>query len=122
MPEKRQQRKTGAGGGGGKSTTRGARAGAKGKEKGVDLADLGKAGEHLIMSATELVVGAGFVIKGVKSLLQDEQGRKLLRELPFKAVNKGFDLAKKAGEEYRAKKRAGSKSSRSERGRKINVD
>lgn len=122
MPEKRQQRRTGGGGGGKGSTARGVRGGAKGKEKEVDLADLGKAGEHLIMSATELVVGAGFAIKGVKSLLTEQEGRKLLRELPFKAMTKGFDIAKKAGEDYRSKKQARSKSSRSKRSRKINVD
>jgi|GEM_PF-943621 len=122
MPEKRQRRATGAGG-----TGSGRKSGARGpesndREKGIDLADLEKAGEHLIMSAAELFVGAGFAIKGVKNLLQEEQGRKFLRELPFNVISKGFDMAKKAEEEYRARKGARSKANKSKRSRKINVE
>jgi len=122
MAEKRQHRKTGAGGRATGSKASGAGEKTKGKEKEVDLEELGKAGEHLIMSATELVVGTGFAIKGVKNLLEEKEGRKLLLELPFKAMSKGFDMVKKAEEDYRAKKKAGSRGSSSTKSRKINVD
>lgn len=121
MVEKRQQRKAGARGGT-KRTARGAGSRSKSSEREVDLADLEKAGEHLIMSAAELFVGAGFAIKGLKGLLQEEEGRKFLRELPFNVISKGFDMVKEAEEEYRARKEARSKSSKSKRSRKINVE
>lgn len=120
MVEKRQQRKAGARGST-KRTARGAGARSKSREK-VDLADLEKAGEHLIMSAAELFVGAGFAIKGLKGLLQEEEGRKFLRELPFNVISKGFDMVKEAEEEYRARKGARGKADKSKRSRKINVE
>lgn len=127
MVEKRQRRTTGAGGTGSarKSRTRGPSS--KEREKEIDLADLEKAGEHLLMSAAELFVGAGFAIKGVKNLIQEEEGRKLLRELPFNVISKGFDMARKAEEAYRARKDTQgkankSKTNNSKRSRKINVE
>ena len=103
----RRQRKTG---------------GAGSEEPKVDLSDLGKAGEHLIMSATEMVVGAGYAIKGVKELLEKEEGRKFVCELPLKAVNKGFELARKAGEEIKQRRKSGEKGTRGKRTRKINIE
>jgi len=103
----RRQRKTG-----------GARTG----EPKVDLSDLGKAGEHFIMSATEMVVGAGYAIKGVKELLEKEEGRKFVCELPLRAVNKGFELARKAGEEIKERRKTGEKGTRGKRTRKINIE
>ena len=100
--------------------TRGTEAGA-GQSK-VDLGNLGKAGEHFIMSATEMVVGAGYAIKGVKELLEKEEGRKFVCELPLKAVNKGFELARKAGEEIKERKKSGGKATRGKRTRKINIE
>ncbi len=121
MVEKRQQRKTGARGGA-KRASRGAGARSKSSEKEVDLADLEKAGEHLLMSAAELFVGAGFAIKGLKGLLEDEQGRKFLRDLPFNVVSKSFEMVKEAEEEYRARKGAKGKANKSKRSRKITVE
>ena len=95
---------------------------AEGKEPKVDLSDLGKAGEHFIVSATEMVVGTGFAIKGVRELLRKEEGRKFVCELPFKAVNKGFELVKKAGEEIKERRKGGAKGTRGKRSRKINVE
>lgn len=92
------------------------------KEPKVDLSDLGKAGEHFIVSATEMVVGTGFAIKGVKDLLQKEEGRKFVCELPFKAVSKGFEIVKKAGEEIKERRKRGAKETRGKRSRKINVE
>jgi len=92
------------------------------KEPKVDLSDLGKAGEHFIVSATEMVVGTGFAIKGVKDLLRKEEGRRFVCELPFKAVNKGFELVKKAGEEIKERRKGGAKGTRGKRSRKINVE
>ncbi len=98
------------------------RAGAKGGGPEVDLSDLGKAGEHFIVSATEMVMGAGYAIKGVKELLQKEEGRKFVCELPFKAANKGFDLVKKAGEVIKERRKGADKGTRGKRSRKINVE
>ena len=95
---------------------------AEGQEPKVDLSDLGKAGEHFIVSATEIVVGAGYAIKGVKGLLEKEEGRKFVCELPLKAVNKGFELVKKAGEEIKERRKGGAKRARGKRSRKINVE
>jgi hypothetical protein len=97
-------------------------AGAEGGGPKVDLSDLGKAGEHFIVSATEMVVGTGFAIKGVKELLEKEEGRKFVCELPFKAVSKGFELVKKAGEEIKERRKGGAKGTRGKRSRKINVE
>jgi hypothetical protein len=88
----------------------------------VDLSDLGKAGEHFIMSATEMVVGTGYAIKGVRELLQKEEGRKFVCELPFRAVSKGFEIAKKAGEEIKERRKSGATGTRGKRSRKINVE
>lgn len=92
------------------------------KPKGPDLASLGRAGEHFIAGATEMVVGTGFAIKGMKELLEHEEGRKFICELPFKVVSTGFDMAKKAGQKIkdRRKERAGSRGGK--RSRKINVE
>ena len=96
--------------------------GAEGGGPKVDLSNLGKAGEHFIVSATEMVVGTGFAIKGVKELLEKEEGRKFVCELPLKAVNKGFELVKKAGEEIKERRKGGAKRARGKRSRKINVE
>jgi hypothetical protein len=88
----------------------------------VDLSDLGKAGEHFIVSATEMVVGTGYAIKGVKELLEKEEGRKFVCELPFKAVSKGFEIVRKAGEEIKERRKSGEKGTRGKRTRKINVE
>ncbi len=96
--------------------------GAKTEEPKVDLSDLGKAGEHFIVSATEMVVGAGYAIKGVKELLEKEEGRKFVCELPLKAVNKGFELVKKAGEGIKERRKSGDRETRGKRTRKINIE
>jgi hypothetical protein len=113
MPERKRARTGGA-----------ARAGRAGKkaETGPDLKDLGKAGEHFIAGATELVAGTGFVIRGVKHLLENEEGRKFLCELPMKAVNTGIELVKKAGNEVKERRKAGAGQKRGSRSRKINVE
>ncbi|MEQ9619639.1 MAG: hypothetical protein RIG61_10750 [Deltaproteobacteria bacterium] len=92
------------------------------KEPEINLADLGKAGEHFIVGATEMVVGTGFAIKGVKELLEKEEGRKFVCELPFKAVNKGFDLVRRAGEQVRERRKSGAAGSSGKRNRKIDVE
>ncbi len=92
------------------------------KKPGIDLSDLSKAGEHLIMGATELVVGTGFAVKGVKELLQKEEGRKFVRDLPSKAVSKGFEVVKEARDILRERKKKKSSQAGSKRSRKINVE
>jgi hypothetical protein len=94
---------------------------AEGQEPKVDLSDLGN-WRALIVSATEMSSGTGFAIKGVKELLEKEEGRKFVCELPFKAVNKGFELVKKAGEEIKERRKGGAKRARGKRSRKINVE
>ncbi len=115
----RQQKKDS----GPRKSSAGRKTGGRRKEPEIDLTDLGKAGEHLIVGATELVLGAGFAIKGVKELLEKEEGRKFVCELPLKAVDKGFELVRKAGEQMkeRRKGRAGTGTS-SKRSRKIDVE
>jgi len=93
------------------------------KEPEVDLSDIGKAGEHFIVGATEFVLGTGFAIKGVKELLEKEEGRKFICELPFKTVDKGFEIIKKVGEQVRERgKRSAQKGASRTRSRKINVE
>ena len=96
--------------------------GGRRKGPGINLTDLGKAGEHFIVGATEMVVGTGFAIKGVKELLEKEEGRKFVCELPFKAVNKGFELVRRAGERMKERRKSGAKGSSGKRSRKIEVE
>lgn len=96
--------------------------GAEGVGPKVDLSDLSKAGEHFIVSATEMVVGTGYAIKGVKQLLEKEEGRKFVCELPFKAVSKGFEIVRKAGEEIKERRKSGEKGTRGKRSRKIDIE
>ncbi len=96
---------------------------ARGRKKpGIDLSDLSKAGEHLIMGATELVVGAGFAIKGVKELLQTEEGRNFIREVPSKVVSKGFGAVKEVRDTLSERKKSKSGQGGSKRSRKIKVE
>lgn len=92
------------------------------KEPEVDLTDLGKAGEHFIVGATEMVVGTGFAIKGVKELLEKEEGRKFVCELPLKVVDKGFELVRKVGEQMKERRKSGAKGSSGKRSRKIDIE
>lgn len=114
----RQQKK----GPGQRKERRGQKRGPRRKEPEIDLTDLGKAGEHFIVGATEMVVGTGFAIKGMKELLEKEEGRKFVCELPFKAVNKGFELVRKAGEQMKERRKSGAKSMKGKRSRKIDVE
>ena len=93
------------------------------KEPEVDLTDIGKAGEHFIVGATEFVLGTGFAIKGVKGLLEKEEGRKFVCELPFKAVDMGFEIVRKVGEQMKERRKEGAqKGAGTTRSRKINVE
>jgi hypothetical protein len=67
-------------------------------------------------------IGTGYAIKGVRELLQKEEGRKFVCELPFRAVSKGFEIAKKAGEEIKERRKSGATGTRGKRSRKINVE
>ena len=122
MPEKTKRGSRGTRSRVGNGKGRSAGASSKNRQENIDLADLEKAGEHLLMSAAELFVGAGFAIKGMKGLIQDEEGRKFLRELPFNVISKSFEMVKEAEEEYRARKKSTSTGRKSKRSRKINVE
>jgi len=98
------------------------RARRKKKEPEIDLSDLNRAGEHFITGAAEWLVGAGFAIKGAKDLLNNEEGRKFLRDLPSKTADKGFELLKEATEHLKERKKNKSKGSGRNRGRKIEVE
>lgn len=95
---------------------------AKKKEPEVDLSDLSKAGEHFITSAAEFVVAAGFAIKGAKELLNNEDGRQFLRDLPSKATEKGFEFLTEVTEQLKEKEKKKSNRTRSKRTRKIEVE
>jgi hypothetical protein len=88
----------------------------------IDLSDLGKAGEHFITSAAEFVVGTGFAIKGAKDLLNNEEGRKFLKELPSKAAEKGLEFLTELTEQIKEKEKSKSKRTRKNRSRKIEVE
>lgn len=94
----------------------------KKKEPEIDLADLSRAGEHFITSAAEFVVGAGYAIKGAKDLLNNEEGRKFLRELPSKAADKGFEFLTEVTEQLKEKEKNKSRKSTRNRSRKIEVE
>lgn len=98
------------------------RARSRKKDPEMDLGDLSRAGEHFIASAAEFVVGAGFAIKGAKDLLNSEEGRKFLRELPSKATGKGFEFLTEVTEQLKEKEKKKSNRSRSKKSRKIEVE
>lgn len=94
----------------------------KKKEPEVDLSDLSRAGEHFITSAAEFVVGAGFAVKGAKDLLDNEKGRKYLKELPSKVADKGLEFLTEVTEQLKEKEKNKSKKSSKNRSRKIEVE
>jgi hypothetical protein len=98
------------------------RARSKKKEPEIDLSDLSRAGEHFITSAAEFVVGAGFAMKGAKDLLDNEDGRKFLRELPSKAAGKGLEFLTEVAEQLKEKEKSKSKRTSKNRSRKIEVE
>ena len=98
------------------------RARGKKKEPEIDLSDLSRAGEHFITSAAEFVVGTGFAIKGAKDLLNNEEGRQFLRDLPSKAAGKGFEFLTEVTEQLKEKEKNKSKRSSRNKSRKIEVE
>ena len=92
------------------------------KQPEIDLSDLSRAGEHFITSAAEFIVGAGFAVKGAKDLLNNEEGRKFLRELPSKAAEKGFEFLNEVTEQLKEKEKNKSKRPHKNRSRKIEVE
>ncbi len=94
----------------------------KGSEPKVDLTNLSRAGEHFITSAAEFVVGAGFAIKGTRDLLDNEDGRKFLRDLPSKVADRGFELLTDITEQVKEKEKNKGKRTRKSRSRKIEVE
>lgn len=94
----------------------------KNSEPKVDLTNLSRAGEHFITSAAEFVVGAGFAIKGTKDLLDNEDGRKFLRDLPSKVAERGVELLTEITEQVKEKEKNKGKRTRKSRSRKIEVE
>lgn len=94
----------------------------KDSEPKVDLSNLSRAGEHFITSAAEFVVGAGFAIKGTRDLLDNEDGRKFLRDLPSKVAERGFEFLTEVTEQVKEKEKYKSKRTRRNRSRKIEVE
>lgn len=92
------------------------------KEPKIDLSDLNRAGEHFITSAAEFVVGAGFALKGARDLLNNQEGRQFLRELPSKAADKGFEFLTEVTEQLKEKEKKKSKKTKRTRSRKIEVE
>lgn len=89
------------------------------KESAPDLTELRKAGEHFIMGAMEFVVGTGFAVKGMKELMENEDGRKLIRDFPSRAASRGFDLLVRARDQMKARAKSGDGAKRS---RKIDIE
>ena len=94
----------------------------KGGEPKVDLSNLSRAGEHFITSAAEFVVGAGFAIKGTRDLLDNEDGRKFLRDLPSKVAERGLEILTDVTEQVKEKEKNKGKRTRKSRSRKIEVE
>jgi len=96
----------------------------KKKEPEIDLSDLSRAGEHFITSAVEFVVGAGFAIKGAKDLLNNDEGKKFLKELPSRAAEKGLEFLTEVTEQLKEKEKNKSKRTikNRTRSRKIEVE
>ena len=94
----------------------------KDSEPKVDLTNLSRAGEHFITSAAEFVVGAGFAIKGTRDLLDNEDGRKFLRDLPSKVAERGVELLIDITEQVKEKEKNKGKRTRKSRSRKIEVE
>lgn len=94
------------------------------RERGFNY--LNKAGEHFLMGATEVVIGTGFAIKAINSLLHDDEGKKFLRSLPLKAAGKGFGIALDlAGAAMKSDKKSDTDENENDKGkkkRKINIE
>lgn len=65
----------------------------KDKEKGKEnfVSDISKAGEHLLVSATEGILATGYALKGIKGLLNNGEGRKKLINTPNVIIKEGFN-------------------------------
>ncbi len=81
----------------------------KKKEPEIDLSDLSR---------------AGFAIKGAKDLLNNDEGRKFLKELPSRAAGKGIEFLTEVTEQLKEKEKNKSKRTikKRTRSRKIEVE
>jgi hypothetical protein len=57
-----------------------------------DLSDLEKARDHFIRATTEGIIGTGFALKGIRNLMKESEGRKLVADFTGKFIGRGFDL------------------------------
>ena len=92
--------------------------------KKVKVSDLDKAREHFFKAATEGIIGAGFAIKGIRGLLKESEGRRVLGELALSFIGKGVGLAVNLSNILNPveKSRSGKKTGRKKRARKAKVE
>ncbi len=63
------------------------------KKKNIN--DLEKARDHFIRATTEIVIGTGFALKGVRNLLKRREGRGIIYGFTGNLIGKGFNLVTK---------------------------
>ena len=61
-------------------------------KKQKDLSELQKARDHFIRATTEWIIGSGFALKGMKNLLREGEGRKLIYDVAGKSIRRGFNM------------------------------
>lgn len=86
--------------------------------------DLKKAGEHLIRATIEGIIGAGLAVKGLKSLMKESEGRKLIIDLSGKFIGLGLGFMMSLPEIIKEVREAKSKRTKTSRkkSRKIKID
>ena len=60
-----------------------------------NVSDLEKARGHFLRATTETIIGTGFALKGIKNLLKQRKGKKIIFGITGNLIEKGFNLATK---------------------------
>ena len=60
-----------------------------------NVSDLEKARDHFLRATTETIIGTGFALKGIKNLLKQRKGKKIIFGVKGNLIEKGFNLATK---------------------------
>jgi hypothetical protein len=89
-----------------------------------ELSDLQKARQHFIRATTEWIIGTGFALKGVRNLVREGDGKKLISDLTGKFVGRGLGMMMNLAEMLNQMEQSKSKRPKSsrKRTRKIRVE
>jgi hypothetical protein len=60
-----------------------------------NLSDLEKARGHFIKATTEIVIGSGFALKGIRNLLKEREGRQIVYDLVGNLLGRGANIVTK---------------------------